>query len=153
MRSNRDGSQSCTLYTSPSERQLQCHANAPAPQCSCARSFSVHHSSSVAHAVSRPICTHARISYKSSTPVPMTTMRQALDCCLAREDLNNAIATCTDHQPPILTPADAAHAFASHGPVGHDVLRADAFLQAPETDRGVVAGGDGFAAVLREAEG
>lgn len=71
----------------------------------------------------------------------------------AREDLNNAIAACTDHQSPILTPRDAADAFTSHGSVGDDVLSADAFLQAPETDRGVVAGGDGFAAVLREAEG
>ena len=35
----------------------------------------------------------------------------------------------------------------------YDILRADALFEAPEADTRVVAGGDGFAAVLGEAEG
>ena len=69
---------------------------------------------------------------------------------LSRKHLDNAVATRADDVPPVLAPHDAAHALAAHRPVRHDVLRADALVQRPESDRGVVACGHGFPAVVGE---
>jgi len=52
-----------------------------------------------------------------------------------------------------LTPYDAADAFAAHDPVRGNFLRADALVKGPEADGGIVAGRNGFAAILAEGEG
>jgi len=71
----------------------------------------------------------------------------------SRKHLHNPISTRTDNKPPITAPTNIANPFSPHSPVGHDVLRADPFLQTPEANAGIVASRDGFAAVFREAEG
>ena len=62
---------------------------------------------------------------------------------------DNPISTSANHQPPIRTPRNVTNALASHSAMGHNILRADAFLKRPETNASIVAGGDGFAAVFR----
>lgn len=71
----------------------------------------------------------------------------------SRENFHNTISARADDQPAIAAPANIANTFTSHGPVGDDVLRANSLLQRPETYACVVPGGNGFAAVLGEAEG
>lgn len=70
-----------------------------------------------------------------------------------RKNLNNPIPTGADDQSAVLAPRNVADAFAAHGPVADEVLRADALLERPDADAGVVAGGHGLAAVLGEGEG
>lgn len=70
----------------------------------------------------------------------------------SRKHLDNSIATRTNDESSVLTPRDVANAFASHCAVGYDVLRAGTFLERPEADAGVMAGGYGFAAVFGKGE-
>lgn len=72
---------------------------------------------------------------------------------LPHKNLPNPISTSTNHQPAVATPRDTADAFAAHRPMADDILGTDTLLQAPEADTSVMAGGDGFAAVLGEGEG
>lgn len=71
----------------------------------------------------------------------------------ARKDLDDAITAAADDPPPILAPDDAADALAAHETVAGDFLRAGSFLERPEAEAGVVAGGDEFGARGGEGEG
>lgn len=74
--------------------------------------------------------------------------RRALSC----KHLDDTVAARADHESSVAAPADVADAFAPHSPVRYDILGANSLLERPETDAGVVAGGDGFTAVFGEAE-
>lgn len=97
-------------------------------------------------------------SLKSRHPLIASQSPLWLSCttyvtvCSSRKDLDNPIAAGAHDQPAVLTPADAAHALATHGAVADNVLGADALLERPEADAGVMAGGDGLAPVLGQAE-
>lgn len=69
------------------------------------------------------------------------------------EDFDDTVATCGDNEASVLAPDNAAYAFAAHNAVGCDFLRADALLEGPEADRGVVTSRYGFTAVFAEGEG
>jgi hypothetical protein len=79
-------------------------------------------------------------------PILTTTTR-------ARKNLDDAIAAAANDPPPILAPDDAADALAAHESVAGDFLRAGSFLERPEAEAGVVAGGDEFGARRGEGEG
>jgi hypothetical protein len=72
---------------------------------------------------------------------------------LPSKDLDNAVAACGDDQAAILTPHNAAHAFAAHNAVRSDLLCADTLVEGPETNGCVMACGNGFAPVFAEREG
>lgn len=71
----------------------------------------------------------------------------------SRKDLHHPIPTRRNDEPTILAPLNIAHALTAHRAMRHDFLRANALLQRPEADAGVVAGRHGFAAVFGEREG
>lgn len=71
---------------------------------------------------------------------------------LSGKHFDDTVAARANHESSVAAPADVTDAFAPHSPVRYDILSADSLLEGPETDAGVVAGGDGFAAVLGEAE-
>ena len=72
---------------------------------------------------------------------------------LSRKHLDNPVAAGRNHQPAVLAPDHAADSFAAHDAVGGDFLRADALVEGPESDRGVVACRHGFAAVFAKGQG
>lgn len=72
---------------------------------------------------------------------------------LPGKDLDDAIAAGGDYEAAVLTPHHAADTFATHDAVRGDLLRANAFVQRPETDRGVVTRRDGFMSVFAEGQG
>lgn len=84
---------------------------------------------------------------------PMQAGNRSVSESLSRKHFHNSIATSANNKPAVAAPADVANAFAAHSAVGDNILRADAFLERPETNASVVAGGDGFAAVFGEAKG
>ena len=51
-----------------------------------------------------------------------------------------------------MAPHNATDAFATHDPMTRNLLRADALLERPEADGGVVSGRDGLAPVLADAK-
>ena len=69
------------------------------------------------------------------------------------EHLDDAVAARGNDEAPILAPHDAAHALAAHDAVCRNFLCADALVERPEADRGIVPCGDGFAAVFADGEG
>ena len=78
--------------------------------------------------------------------------RQNAEELSSGKHLDDTVAARADHESAVAAPADVTDAFAPHSPVRYDILSADSLLEGPETDAGVVAGGDGFPAVLGEAE-
>jgi hypothetical protein len=72
---------------------------------------------------------------------------------LPSKDLDNAVAACGDDQAAILTPHDAAHAFAAHDAVRSDLLCADALVEGPEANGCVMTRGHSFTPVFAEGEG
>jgi hypothetical protein len=76
----------------------------------------------------------------------------ALHSTLSRKYLDNPVAAGRNHKPAVLTPDYAADSFAAHDAVGGDFLRADALVERPEPDRGVVACRYGFATVFAKGE-
>lgn len=96
---------------------------------------------------------HTSTDHSSTFPYHPSTGRKISASPSSRENLDNTISARADDQPAIAAPANIANTFTAHGPVGDDVLRANSLLQRPETYARVVPGGNGFAAVLGEAEG
>lgn len=99
--------------------------------------------------------THAHLAALISSSLSISPLPPSSHLTLphsSRKDLHNAVSARADDQPSVAAPANVADAFAPHGTVRHDVLRADALLERPEAYACVVAGRDGFAAVLGEAE-
>ena len=72
---------------------------------------------------------------------------------LPGKDLDDAIAAGGNYEAAVLTPHHAADALATHDAVRGDLLRANAFVKRPKTDRGVVTRGDGFSSVFAERQG
>ena len=72
---------------------------------------------------------------------------------LPGKDLDDAIAAGGDYEAAVLTPHHAADTLATHDAVRGDLLRANAFVERPETDRGVVTRRDGFTSVFAEGQG
>lgn len=94
---------------------------------------------------------YSSIIDKNSLSLDLHEIRQTAGK-LSGKHLDDTVAARTDHESSVAAPADVADTFAPHGPVRYDILCADSLLKGPETDAGVVPGGDGFAAVLGEAE-
>lgn len=69
---------------------------------------------------------------------------------LSREHLDDAVAAGGDDEAAVLAPDDAAHALTTHDTGRCDLLCADALVERPEPDRGVVACGDGFTAIFAD---
>lgn len=119
------------------------HANVPLQSCISFRS-------------SKPdqVNEHPRV-YKKGKPTHAVHSRFLPSACSYKSSckhLHNPITTRTNHKPPITAPANIAHPFSPHGAVRHNILRTDPLLQTPEADTRVMTRGNGFAAVLREAE-
>lgn len=72
---------------------------------------------------------------------------------LSCKDLHDSVTARRDHEASILAPDHAADALTTHDSVSGDLLRADALVERPETNRGVMPGGHGFATVLAQREG
>ena len=71
---------------------------------------------------------------------------------LSRKDLDYPVAARRDYKAAILTPDDAAYAFAAHDAMCRDLLGTDTLVEGPEADGGIVTGRDCLTAVFAERE-
>jgi hypothetical protein len=83
---------------------------------------------------------------------PAKSRRKVSPSTLSTEYFDDPIAACADDPSTVLTPGNAANAFAAHDTVACDFLRAGALLERPETQTCIMAGGDEFTAIGREGE-
>jgi len=72
---------------------------------------------------------------------------------LSCKNFRHSISTGADDKSAIATPGHATHAFASHSPMTHDILRTDPFLERPESYTRVVTRAHSFPAILGERQG
>lgn len=93
----------------------------------------------------------SRFAFRESQR-PAKSRRKVSQAALSTEHFDDPIAACADDPSAVLTPSNAANAFAAHDAVACDFLRAGALLEGPETQACVMAGRDEFTAIGREGE-